>query len=116
MTESATTPTEAVRPEPARPAVKSGPARPEAAAAAADAESLIAGKRRRIDDLDARIIALVGERMAVSAEIQTARIGAGGRRLHLNREMEVLRGYGEALGKPGTALGMTLLELCRGRV
>jgi chorismate mutase len=81
-----------------------------------DTDSLIAGKRRRIDDLDARVIALVGERMALSAEIQTARIGSGGRRLHLNREMEVLRTYGEALGKPGTALGMTLLELCRGRV
>jgi chorismate mutase len=81
-----------------------------------DTETLIAERRRRIDDLDARIIALVGERVAVSGEIQAARIGAGGRRLHLNREMEVLRTYGQALGRPGTALGMTLLELCRGRV
>jgi chorismate mutase len=82
----------------------------------ADSASLIADKRQRIDDLDARIIALVGERMAVSGDIQAARIGSGGRRLHLTREMEVLRTYGEALGKSGTALAMTLLELCRGRV
>ncbi|WP_432759759.1 chorismate mutase [Actinacidiphila sp. ITFR-21] len=86
------------------------PAQPEGTA------SLIAGKRRLIDDLDARIIALIGERMAVSGEIQAARLGSGGRRLHLNREMEVLRTYGEALGRPGTSVAMTLLELCRGRV
>jgi chorismate mutase len=48
--------------------------------------------------------------------VQQARIGAGGRRVHLAREMEILRAYGDALGRPGTALAMTLLELCRGRV
>jgi chorismate mutase len=79
-------------------------------------DSVIAEHRRRIDDLDARIIDLVGERMSVSGEIQATRIGAGGRRVHLAREMQVIRAYGEALGKPGTALAMTLLELCRGRV
>jgi chorismate mutase len=30
--------------------------------------------------------------------------------------MEILGRYREALGKPGTALGMTLLELSRGRI
>jgi chorismate mutase len=30
--------------------------------------------------------------------------------------MEVLNHYSDVLGKPGTALAMTLLELCRGRV
>ncbi|HEY5837314.1 chorismate mutase [Streptomyces sp.] len=68
-----------------------------------------------MDELDSRLIALVRERMTVSGEIQAARIGSGGRRVHLAREMEILRTYGEALGKPGTALAMTLLELCRGR-
>lgn len=77
-------------------------------------DALIAARRRRIDDLDARIIALVRERMAVSAEIQAARMGAGGRRVHLARELEILRGYGRALGRPGTAVAMALLELCRG--
>ncbi|MBT2467665.1 chorismate mutase [Streptomyces sp. ISL-66] len=79
-------------------------------------EQLIAGSRDRIDALDDRIIGLIQERMAVSAVIQEARIGSGGRRVHLSREMEVLGHWSDALGKPGTALAMTLLELCRGRV
>ncbi|WP_030202965.1 chorismate mutase [Streptomyces sp. NRRL S-87] len=82
----------------------------------ADAAELIGGARERIDALDDRIIGLIQERMAVSAVIQDARITSGGRRVNLSREMEVLAHYNEALGKPGTALAMTLLELCRGRV
>jgi chorismate mutase len=78
--------------------------------------TVISTARERIDALDERIIALVQERMGVSAEIQRARIESGGRRVHLSREMQVLGHYSEALGKPGTALAMTLLELCRGRV
>ncbi|MEW1861466.1 chorismate mutase [Streptomyces sp. NPDC088194] len=81
-----------------------------------DTEQIIAEARQRIDDLDARIIELVQQRAAVSQEVQRARMGAGGRRLHLAREMEVLRAYGDTLGRPGTALAMTLLELGRGRV
>ncbi|MET7637559.1 chorismate mutase [Streptomyces sp. NPDC005438] len=80
------------------------------------ADSAIADSRRSIDDLDARIIALVRERMAVSADIQRARVQDGGRRVNLTREMEILRRYREELGRPGTSLAMTLLELCRGRV
>jgi chorismate mutase len=80
-----------------------------------DTAGVIAGARGRIDDLDARIIALVRERMTVSAGIQRARIESGGRRVHLSREMEILHRYSDQLGKPGTALAMTLLELCRGR-
>ncbi|WP_328300368.1 chorismate mutase [Streptomyces sp. NBC_00435] len=86
------------------------------ASPAAAAEQLIAGSRERIDTLDDRIIGLIQERMAVSAVIQEARIGSGGRRVHLSREMEVLGHWSDALGKPGTTLAMTLLELCRGRV
>ncbi|MBY8880400.1 chorismate mutase [Actinacidiphila acidipaludis] len=78
------------------------------------AEALIAERRERIDELDTRIIALVRERMDVSGQIQAARIGSGGRRVHLARELDVLRTYGTALGKPGTAVAMKLLELCRG--
>jgi chorismate mutase len=87
-----------------------------AAGPAAGPEGAIAANRHRIDDLDARILALVQERMAVSAEIQRTRIGSGGRRISLAREMEVLTHYSERLGRPGTALAMTLLELCRGKV
>ncbi|EST29512.1 hypothetical protein N566_21940 [Streptomycetaceae bacterium MP113-05] len=74
------------------------------------------GARGRIDALDEQIIALVRERMTVSAAVQSARIAAGGRRVNLSREMEILARYRDDLGKPGTALAMTLLELCRGRV
>ncbi|MFF4173225.1 chorismate mutase [Streptomyces sp. NPDC001744] len=81
-----------------------------------EAVALIGNARERIDALDDRIIGLVQERMAVSAVIQEARISSGGRRVNLAREMEVLGHYRDALGKPGTTLAMTVLELCRGRV
>ncbi|KRV47172.1 chorismate mutase [Wenjunlia vitaminophila] len=80
------------------------------------AAQIIAGARERIDDLDARLIALIQQRMEVSAEVQRARMASGGRRLSLNREMEILNRYNDVLGRPGTTLAMTLLELCRGRV
>ncbi|MEU2710967.1 chorismate mutase [Streptomyces sp. NPDC007205] len=79
-------------------------------------EETITDARERIDALDDRIIGLVQERMAVSAVVQETRIASGGRRVNLSREMEILGRYREALGKPGTSLAMTLLELCRGRV
>ncbi|MGW7525381.1 chorismate mutase [Streptomyces sp. NPDC054783] len=79
-------------------------------------EKTIADARERIDVLDDRIIGLIQERMAVSAVVQQTRIASGGRRVHLSREMEILGRYREALGKPGTGLAMTLLELCRGRI
>jgi chorismate mutase len=82
----------------------------------AEAANVISDARERIDALDARIIGLVQERMAVSAVIQEARITSGGRRVNLSREMEILGHYRDALGKPGTSLAMTLLELCRGRI
>ncbi|GFH36095.1 chorismate mutase [Streptomyces pacificus] len=91
-------------------------ARPGTGARTDDAADLITGARERIDALDDRIIGLIRERTAVSAVIQEARITSGGRRVNLSREMEVLGHYRDALGKPGTALAMTLLELCRGRV
>ncbi|QQM41317.1 chorismate mutase [Streptomyces liliifuscus] len=81
-----------------------------------EAADVIAGARERIDTLDDRIIGLVQERMAISAVIQEARIASGGRRVNLSREMDVLGHYRDALGKPGTSLAMTLLELCRGRI
>ncbi|MFH8804472.1 chorismate mutase [Streptomyces sp. NPDC017936] len=81
-----------------------------------EAADVITGARERIDALDDRIIGLIQERMAVSAVVQEARITSGGRRVNLSREMEILGHYSEALGRPGTALAMTLLELCRGRI
>jgi len=81
-----------------------------------EAEAVIAGARARIDALDERILALVQERMAVSAEVQAARIGSGGPRVALTREMEILARYRAALGPQGTEVAMQLLQLCRGRV
>ncbi|MFI8961329.1 chorismate mutase [Streptomyces sp. NPDC053493] len=81
-----------------------------------EAAALIGDARERIDALDDRIIGLIQERVAVSAVIQEARISSGGRRVNLAREMEVLGHYRDALGKPGTAIAMTMLELCRGRI
>ncbi|OEU85296.1 chorismate mutase [Streptomyces abyssalis] len=75
-----------------------------------------AAARSRIDELDGRIIALVQERRTVSAGIQRARVEAGGRRVELAREMEILDRYRGELGRPGTQLAMTLLALCRGQL
>ncbi len=84
-------------------------------AVAEDADATIAAGRGRIDKLDRAIIDLIEQRIAVSREIQQARMGTGGRRIELSREMEVLARYRESLGKPGAGLAMTILELCRGR-
>ncbi len=88
----------------------------EPGTAESGAEAVIAGARARIDALDGRILALVQERMAVSAEVQAARIGSGGPRVSLTREMEILARYRAALGPQGTEVAMQLLQLCRGRV
>ncbi|MFF2650989.1 chorismate mutase [Streptomyces sp. NPDC058045] len=82
----------------------------------AEAADVISGARERIDSLDDRIIGLMQERIAVSTVVQESRIASGGRRVSLSREMEVLSRYRDALGRPGTALAMSLLELCRGRI
>ncbi|MFJ3893251.1 MULTISPECIES: chorismate mutase [unclassified Streptomyces] len=79
-------------------------------------EQTITDARARIDALDDRIIGLIQERVAVSAVVQETRIASGGRRVSLARENEILRHYSDALGKPGTTLAMTLLELSRGRI
>ena len=72
--------------------------------------------RERIDDLDARILELVAERVEAARSIQAARIADGGRRLDLKRETEIIARYREALGRPGVTVAMAVLELCRGRV
>jgi chorismate mutase len=79
-------------------------------------DEVIAHTRARIDDLDRRIIGLINERVGLSRDVQRTRIAAGGRRVQLTREMEVIARYREALDKPGTDVAMALLELCRGRI
>jgi chorismate mutase len=71
--------------------------------------------RERIDALDAQIAELVQRRIEVSRQIQASRIADGGRRVDLRRETEIIARYCAALGRPGTAIAMALLELGRGR-
>jgi chorismate mutase len=91
-----------------------GTSAPEAETA--EAQSGVLSGRERIDAIDAELIELIRRRVAVSAEIQAARISEGGRRLDLSRETEVIGRYTRALGRPGTGVAMALLELGRGRV
>jgi chorismate mutase len=80
------------------------------------ADARIAELRGRIDDCDAEIIALVQRRLAVSQEIGELRRAAGGTRLSLAREQQVLARFQAALGQDGAALGMMLLRQGRGRL
>lgn len=79
----------------------------------APVESLTAG-RAEIDALDAEIRALVARRIEVSRAIQARRAADGLRGNQHVREVEVVRGYSEALGRPGAAIALELLVLCRG--
>ena len=80
------------------------------------ADERIAELRTQIDDCDAEIIALVQRRLAVSREIGELRRAAGGTRLSLAREQQVLARFQAALGPDGAALGMMLLRQGRGRL
>ena len=100
----------------AHPAAGPDPADPPVPEGLSGGVGGVPGGRARIDALDAELIELIRRRVAVSAEIQSARISTGGRRLDLRRETEVIGRYTQALGRPGTAVAMALLELGRGRV
>ncbi len=88
-----------------------------AASQPADADGAhgVLSGRERIDALDAQIADLVQRRIEVSRQIQASRIADGGRRVDLRRETEIIARYSAALGRPGTAIAMALLELGRGR-
>jgi chorismate mutase len=79
-----------------------------------DATASLDALRARIDDLDGQILALVHERSAVSARIGAARRAAGGPRIVHARENEVVGRWRGALGRPGAAIALALLELGRG--
>jgi chorismate mutase len=84
--------------------------------ATADADERIAELRVQIDDCDAEIIRLVQRRLAVSQQIGELRRAAGGTRLSLAREQQVLARFQDALGRDGATLGMMLLRQGRGRL
>ena len=80
------------------------------------ADERIAELRGEIDACDEEIIRLVQRRLAVSQEIGELRRAAGGTRLSLSREQQILSRFRAALGPDGAALGMMLLRQGRGRL
>ena len=74
----------------------------------------VAAGRARIDEIDAEIIRLVQERVGVSEQVQRARRESGGPRIVHARENEIVGRWRDALGRPGTAIALALLELSRG--
>jgi chorismate mutase len=85
-------------------------------AAPLDADDRIGELRTAIDACDAEIIGLVERRLAISREIGALRAAAGGTRLSLSREQQVLSRFRAALGADGAALGMLLLRQGRGHL
>ena len=76
--------------------------RPTAETPAADDH--IAALRTRIDEIDQTLIELWQERAAISHEVGVTRVAAGGTRLVLAREQEILDRFRDALGADGTQL------------
>ena len=75
----------------------------------------IASLREQIDAVDAELVDVVQRRIALSKQIQAVRMAHGGRRREHSRELKVVNTYVEGLGRGGSQLALTLLELCRGR-
>jgi len=83
---------------------------------APDADERIAELREEIDACDAELIRLVQRRLAVSQQIGELRRAAGGTRLSLAREQQVLARFQAELGPDGATLAMMLLRQGRGRL
>jgi chorismate mutase len=71
--------------------------------------------RGEIDTCDSQIIELIQHRLALSKEIGQLRAAAGGTRLSLSREQQILARFQAALGPDGASLGLMLLRQGRGR-
>ena len=74
----------------------------------------VAELRSRIDAVDAEIIRLWQERAELSRQVGAARIAAGGTRLVLAREQQIVEKFRDALGQAGAPLAMLLLRAGRG--
>ena len=81
---------------------------------AGSTDDRIAELRRRIDEIDATLIVLWRERAAISHEVGQTRVAAGGTRLVLAREQEILSRFRAELGADGTQLAMLILRAGRG--
>lgn len=80
------------------------------------ADEHIAALRRRLDEIDQKLIELWRERAAISHEVGRTRVAAGGTRLVLAREQEILNRFREALGADGTQLALLILRAGRGKL
>jgi chorismate mutase len=76
-------------------------------------DAVMAG-RARIDDIDAALVDLIHERVAVSRQIQRARSAGGGPRIVTARERDVVQRWHVALGSAGRTIALSLLDLSRG--
>ncbi|MFJ2952698.1 chorismate mutase [Streptomyces sp. NPDC087226] len=77
-------------------------------------QGYIAQQRRRIDELDARLIETIRARREVSRNIQRHRTEARGPRSDTPRENRIIEKYGEELGgRQGVSLAMEVLKACR---
>ncbi|WP_412541569.1 chorismate mutase [Longispora sp. K20-0274] len=76
----------------------------------------IAELRTRINSIDEQIIRLWRERASLSQEVGSVRVAAGGTRLMLSREREILEQFKAELGEDGTQLALLILRAGRGRL
>jgi chorismate mutase len=86
------------------------------AAAKQAADEHITELRARLDEIDHALISLWQERAAISREVGQTRVAAGGTRLVLSREQEILDRYRTALGADGAQLALLILRAGRGKL
>jgi chorismate mutase len=82
--------------------------------AGSTADLEISRLRERIDEIDETLISLWQERAAISQRVGAARVAAGGTRLALAREREILDRFNRELGPIGTQLALLVLRAGRG--
>ena len=87
-----------------------------APAAGTETAERIGELRGEIDACDAGIIELVQRRLAISQQIGALRAAAGGTRLSLAREQQILAKFRTALGPDGATLALMLLRQGRGKL
>jgi chorismate mutase len=80
-----------------------------------DVNAQVAKLREEIDEIDAELISIVQRRIAVSKQIQAVRMSHGGPRRQHSRELKIVNAYVDGLGRGGSQLALTVLELSRGR-
>ena len=79
-----------------------------------EAAEHILAMRERINEIDHALMALWQERASLSRQVGATRVAAGGTRLVLSREREILDRFRTELGTDGTQLALLLLRAGRG--